>query len=148
MHCCRCTPLGGTLADPAIKPAITGLISTGSKTNKLYEFNDRGGIFGGLVVQVFWSHLQPTSSSDLNTTVIDQALDAVSTYNSAVPEQSASASGFGYFPGAATRHDAPDWALSLDGEPVRIMAYYSRPRLQRRVPYYETCMTGHFWDPG
>ena len=30
-------PLGGTLADPAIKPAIVGLISTGSPHNKLGE---------------------------------------------------------------------------------------------------------------
>src|ERR1700744_1552221 len=83
------SPLGSVLADPAIKPAITGLVSTGSTSNTLAELatGKAMGIFGGLVVQATWKDLQPTNGP-LDTTIIDNALtqtlnDNVTKYNAA-----------------------------------------------------------------
>ncbi len=109
-------PLGGTLADTAIKPAIVGLISTGSANNTLDELSIRQGIFGGLVVQILWSQLQPNSSSDFDTTVIDQALAAVSQYNLAAaqlpaPNNRQVGVRLRVFSGCY----APNWAESLGG---------------------------------
>ena len=81
-------PLSRALADPVIKPAITGLISTGSPPtaslpNTLSELAKANavGIFGGIVVQVRWKDIQPNppatqppSPSDFDWTVIDNAL--------------------------------------------------------------------------
>jgi hypothetical protein len=139
------TPLGGALADPALKPVITGLISTGSPTNTLDEFKDRGGIFGGVVVQAKWRQLQPGNSSNLNVKVIEDALENVRAYNATYPNHQLGVR-LRIFAGcSASDNDAPDWALNLDGGPVRMMAYYSSTSAG---PTYETCRTGHFWDPG
>lgn len=139
--------LGGTLADPAIKPAIVGLISTGSPDNEL-ELNplkNYVGSFGGLVVRVNWSDLQPNSSSDFVTTVIDDALTAVSTYNSAAaklppPNNRQIGVRLRVFAGCTDGiSDAPAWAMGLDGNPITITATYAG------AP--ETCTFGRFWDP-
>jgi hypothetical protein len=142
-------PLGGALADPALKPVITGLISTGSKTNTLDEFTDRGGIFGGVVVQATWRDLQPGSSANFNTKVIEDALKNVRAYNSTYPNQPLGVR-LRIFAGCSdSDNDAPDWALRLDGDPVTMKAYYSTTSTPNGdVPYYETCRTGHFWDHG
>ena len=91
-------PVSGALADPAIKPAITGLISTGSPSNTLAKLAkpEVMGVFGGIVIQVRWRDLQPNapattppSPSDFDFSVIDNALsltagDNVTEYNAAV----------------------------------------------------------------
>jgi hypothetical protein len=140
-------PLGGTLADPAIKSAIVGLISTGSPDNtlELNPLNNYKGIFGGLVVQAYWRDLQPNSSSDFDTTVIDGALAVVGTYNAAAallppPNNRQIGVRLRVFAGCTDGiSDAPAWAMSLDGNPITINAYYAG------AP--ETCTTGRFWDP-
>ncbi len=89
-------PPGRAQADPTIKPAITGLISTGSTSNTLSQLANAQvmGIFGGLVVQARWKDFQPTSESDFDTTVIDNALtqttnDNVTEYNAAAAKLNA-----------------------------------------------------------
>lgn len=140
------SPLSGALADPTLKPVITGLISTGSKTNTLDEFKNREGIFSGVVVQATWRDLQPGSSANFKTKVIEDALDNVRAYNSRYPSQPLGVR-LRIFAGCSdSDNDAPDWALNLDGSPVRMMAYYSTDSAGN--PNYETCRTGHFWDPG
>ena len=139
-------PLGGTLADPAIKPAIVGLISTGSPHNKLglNPLNNYTGAFGGLVVQASWSDLQPNSSSDFDTTVIDGALAAVNTYNAAAamlppPNNRQIGVRLRIFAGCTDGvSDAPAWAIGLDGSPITITASYAGGP--------ETCTFGRFWD--
>ena len=131
-------PLGGTLADPAIKPAIAGLVSTGSPDNTLDQLNPRAGIFGGLVIQVLWSQLQPTSSSDFDTSVIDQALATVSLYNAAVaqlppPNNRQIGVRLRVFSGCY----APDWAKSLGGSPITTSHYNGTTTID--------CTLGRFW---
>ena len=54
-------PLSHALADPVIKPAITGLISTGSPSNTLSKLAkpEVMGTFGGIVIQVKWKDIEP-----------------------------------------------------------------------------------------
>jgi hypothetical protein len=135
-------PLGSTLADsPAIKPAIVGLISTGSANNTLDELSIRQGVFGGLVVQVLWSQLQPNSSSDFDTTVIDQALAAVSQYNLTAaqlpaPNNRQVGVRLRVFSGCY----APNWAESLGGSgfPISTSHYNGTSTVN--------CSLGPFWD--
>jgi hypothetical protein len=140
-------PLSGALADPAIKPAIAGLVSTGCPDNdrELKPLDKYRGTFGGLVVQANWSDLQPSSSSDLVTSVIDNALDAVTKYNTAVsnghlspPNNRQISVRLRVFAGCTNNvSNAPGWAMNLDGGPVTITATYSGAT--------ETCTVGHFW---
>jgi hypothetical protein len=138
-------PPGGALADPAIKPAITGLISTGSPTNTLDEFADRLGIFGGVVVQATWADFQPQSSSDFITTVVDKALATVRNYNAILttatpPNNRQLGVRLRVFAGCSGGvSDAPGWAMNLDGGPIPITAEYNS------VP--TACKFGRFWDP-
>ena len=69
-------------AQPA-KPAIRGLVSMGAfkfvgsggdPVNTLEPLNAKPGIFGGIVIIASWAQLQPTSGSELESSVIDQAL--------------------------------------------------------------------------
>jgi hypothetical protein len=138
-------PPGGALADPTLKPTITGLISTGSPTNTLAEFADRAGIFGGVVVQAKWRELQPGNSSNFFPKVIEDALTKVRAYNLTSPNRQLYVR-LRIFAGCSdSENDAPDWALNLDGSPVTMKAYYSTNSAGE--PNYETCRTGHFWDP-
>jgi hypothetical protein len=166
-------PLGGALADPAPKPAITGLISTGITvsefgsitptmiTNRIPNLflstdgtgTDLTGIFGGLVIQVAWSTLEPTQPTangpvSLVTDRLDAALAAVATYNlkaMALPPPNSRTIGvrLRIYSGC---NDAPDWATSLDGAPITIHAYYGSD--SDGNPDYETCTIGRFWDHG
>jgi hypothetical protein len=137
-------PLYGTLADPAIKPAIVGLISTGRPNNTLSVFtsstgSDLTGIFGGLVVQVLWSQLQPNNPSDFDTTVIDQALAAVSTYNTAAAKlQPPNNRQIGVRLRVFSGCYAPTWAESLGGSPIKTSASYNGGT---------NCVLGQFWNP-
>jgi hypothetical protein len=142
--------LGGALADPAIKPAITGLISTGSPTNTLDEFTGRAGILGGVVIQATWADLEPTQPAPngpvtLVTTAIDNALTAVANYNLAAatmspPNNRQIGVRLRVFSGCtAGVSDAPTWALSLDGSPINVTAQYNGAQ--------EACSFGRFWDP-
>jgi hypothetical protein len=137
-------PLGGTLADPAIKPAITGLISTAGadQKNTLAPLNAFEGIFGGYVVRTTWKKLQSTSASDFDTTDIDGALDMVRKYNAAVAAATLSPPNnrqigvrLRVWPGCG---DTPEWATKLDGGPITVTAQYAG------AP--ETCAFGRFWD--
>jgi hypothetical protein len=149
-------PLTGSLADPAIKPAITGLISTAgfsqpnvvgstapscSATNScgLYAFP---GIFGGYVVKANWKDLQPTGSSDFDTTVIDDGLQAVMNYNNAIAAANLSSPNnrqlsvrLRVWSGCRS---TPGWATTLDGDPIIIQAKYAGNVV--------SCTTGRFWD--
>lgn len=155
-------PLGRALADPTIKPAITGLISTGSpptanKPNTLTELAkaNANGIFGGIVVQVRWKDIQPNppsqppSPSDFDWTVIDNALsqtpnDNVTAYNAALPLTGPNNRQLGVrlrvFAGcSAGDNDAPEWAMQLDtGFPITVWAQYND------AP--ESCELGNFWN--
>jgi hypothetical protein len=144
-------PLGGTLADPAIKPAIVGLISTGSVNNKQQpnkptpfdlvmaplEQSGYGGIFGGVVVAVTWNQLQPTNSP-IDTTVIDNALTAVAQYNATNNRQLRVR--LRVFAGCNQGlSDAPTWAMSpANGGSITMHGWYNDK--------FETCTTGRFWD--
>jgi hypothetical protein len=160
-------PLDSALADPAPKPLLTGLISTGITvsefgsltptqiTNKIPNLfvstdgtaTDLTGIFGGLVIQVAWSTLEPTQPTangpvTLVTDRLDAALAAVTTYNQKAAAQNRPI-------GVRLRvysgcNDSPDWANSLDGAPIIIHAYYGS--FTDGNP--ETCTTGRFWDHG
>jgi hypothetical protein len=137
-------PLGGALADPAIKPAITGLIATAGsdQKNTLDPLNAFQGIFGGYVVRTTWKELQRTGASDFDTTVIDGALDKVRQYNDGVaaamlPPPNNRQIGVRLRVWAGC-DDTPEWATKLDGGPITITAHYGRA--------FETCKFGRFWD--
>jgi len=146
-------PLGRALADPAIKPAIIGLISTGAPNNtprpneptplqlvmNPLEQPGYGGIFGGIVVAVTWNQLQPTGPSDFDTTVIDNALTAVTEYNANNNRQLGIR--LRIFAGCTQSiSDAPAWAMSApNGGSITMHAWYNDK--------FETCTTGRFWDP-
>jgi hypothetical protein len=145
-------PPGRAQADPTIKPAITGLISTGSTSNTLSQLANAQvmGILGGLVVQARWKDFQPTSESDFDTTVIDNALtqttnDNVTEYNAAAAKLNAPNNRqigvrLRIFTGcSAGENDAPEWAMKKDtGFPITITAEYDdKP---------EACKLGEFWD--
>jgi hypothetical protein len=150
-------PLRAAFADPAIKPALVGLISTGSANNSLHQIStfqestgspeiNRRGIFGGLVVQARWADLEKTGSSDsdFNTGVIDTALADVAKYNAAkklaAPNDRMLGVRLRVFAGCSSGNsDAPPWALALDGGPITITAEYNNKP--------ETCTVGRFWDP-
>jgi hypothetical protein len=150
-------PLGGAVADPAIKPALVGLISTGSAKNSLHAISiyqestgspeiNRRGIFGGLVVQATWADLEKNGSTDadFDTSSIDAALADVAKYNAAkklaAPNDRTIGVRLRVFAGCSGgTSDAPQWALSLDGAPITITAEYNKK--------VETCTFGRFWDP-
>jgi hypothetical protein len=147
-------------ADPVIKPALTGLISTGSSTNTLAQLarEDVIGIFGGLVVQATWRELQPTEFGPLNTTVIDNALtdtqgDNVTEYNTAAagaphvaPNNRTIGVRLRIFAGCSGgENDAPKWAMEKDNTvpptitfPIEVVGQYDNNP--------ETCKLGKFWD--
>ena len=83
------------------------------------------------MVQASWSDLQPNSSSDFDTTVIDGALDAVNTYNAAAamlppPNNRQIGVRLRIFAGCTDGvSDAPAWAIGLDGSPITITASYA-----------------------
>ena len=149
-----CLPqLDGALADPVAKPAITGLISTGAPNNKRkpneptplqlvinpLEQPGYGGIFGGIVVAVTWNQLQPTSSSHFDTTIIDDALTAVTHYNANNNRHLGIR--LRIFAGCnQSISDAPAWAMSAppNGGSITMHAWYN--------DNFETCTTGRFWD--
>ena len=97
--CAMLAPLDGALADPPIKPVITGLISTGitlkeftaaapgdlqKKIPALFVNNDKAdltGLFGGVVIQISWATLEPSAPGAngvaLDTKLLDAALAAI-----------------------------------------------------------------------
>lgn len=151
-------PPGGALADPAIKSAIGGLISTGSPTNVLTVFNnpkkniDVTGIFGGLVIQATWADLEPSQPATpdglaaLDTgyiSQIDTALQAVGTYNTAAaklkaPNNRQIGVRLRVFSGCS----APTWAKSLGGSPIATSHVITNLSGKGKT---ETCSLGRFW---
>jgi hypothetical protein len=148
-------PLGRALADPTIKPAITGLISTGSPTNTLSQLAKANatGIFGGIVIQVKWKDIEPNppatsppTASDFDFTVIENALsqtanDNVTEYNAALPSTARQLGvRLRVFAGCSGGdNDAPAWAMQLDtGFPITVWAQYND------AP--ESCELGQFWN--
>ena len=125
-------------AQPA-KPAIRGLVSMGAfkfvgsggdPVNTLAPLNAKPGIFGGIVIIASWAQLQPTSASEFDGSVIDQALADVREYNSKHPEKPLAVrlriwGGF----------KAPGWAMKLGGPPISAV----HNKKNRRV--------GRFWSP-
>jgi hypothetical protein len=154
-------PPGGALADdPAIKPAITGLISTGSTTNTLAQLarKDVIGIFGGLVVQARWRDFQPDNESQLITTVIDRALsdkknDNVTEYNVAAAAATQDAPNnrtigvrLRIFAGCSGgENDAPEWAMKQDKDPTSKITFPIEVTAQYN-DNPETCKLGEFWN--
>jgi len=146
-------PLGRVLADPAIKPAIVGLISTGSATNTLAKISTDAakGIFGGLVIQANWKDLEPEENK-LNTKIIEDALtnaknDNVTDYNNneaqdlnAAPNNRQLGVRLRIFAGCSGgKPDAPTWAMKKDaGFPISVTAEYDGK--------VETCELGEFWN--
>ena len=105
----------------ALKPPLHGLISMGDisfrntdsiPNNSLADIYARPGIFGGVVVNVTWSQLEPTQGV-LDSTAIDQALTDVRTYNAKYPNTP-----LGIRLRVASGNDAPAWAKSLGGPPI------------------------------
>ena len=152
-------PLSHALADPVIKPAITGLISTGSPTNTLSELAKPKvmGTFGGIVIQVKWKDIEPNppatsppTASDFDFTVIDNALaltanDNVTEYNAAAallpaPNNRQLGVRLRIFAGCSGGdNDAPPWAMQLDTDfPITVWAQYND------AP--ESCQLGQFWN--
>lgn len=138
-------PPGGTHADPAIKPAITGLISTAGsdQKNTLDPLSPFQGIFGGYVVRTTWKKLQGKNAAEFDTSSIDNALDLVRQYNNAVATSTTLSAPNNRQLGVRLRiwagcGDTPEWATELDGGPVTIKAKYAGA--------VETCKFGHFWD--
>jgi hypothetical protein len=151
-------PPGGALADQAIKPAITGLISTGSASNTLAQIARVRGVFGGIVIQARWKDFQPRQQSDFDTHIIDDALsqtvndtnngilgDNVTDYNTAAarlasPNNRQIGVRLRIFAGcSAGDNDAPEWAMSTDpGFPITVTAEYNNKP--------EACELGQFWN--
>jgi hypothetical protein len=165
-------PLGGALAaDPVIKPAITGLISTGSQPNTLAALNDVTGtvtptnmigIFGGLVVQARWKDFQPDNDTQLKTSVIDDILSGNSNtvvnnltqYNNVTQYNAAAATmpapnnrqlgvRLRIFTGCSGGdNDAPPWAMKTDKDKGFPITIEGE---YDGKP--EKCELGNFWDP-
>ena len=104
------------------KPAIRGLVSMGAfkfvgsggdPVNTLEPLNAKPGIFGGIVVIASWAQLQPTSASELESSVIDQALADVRDYNSRHPEKPLAVR-LRIWGGFKT----PGWAMKFGGPPI------------------------------
>lgn len=148
------SPPGRALADPAIKPAITGLVSTGSPSNTLAQLTraEVMGIFGGIVIQATWKQIQP-KESEFDTSIIEDALsktlnDNVTDYNNAVaanpnlksPNNRQIGVRLRIFAGCSDGdNDAPEWAMKKDpGFPIKVTAQYNDSP--------ETCTLGKFWD--
>jgi hypothetical protein len=154
-------PLGPALADPVIKPAITGLISTGSTSNTLAKIARVRGVFGGIVIQATWKQIQPYTKDDFDTSVIDNALsqtaydtdhningDNVTDYNTSVtqsttlqpPNNRTIGVRLRIFAGCSSGdNDAPEWAMKTDpGFPIYVTAEYNQKP--------ETCEVGQFWN--
>jgi hypothetical protein len=152
------SPPGVALADPAIKPALSGLISTGSPSNTLAQLArpEVMGIFGGIVIQATWNQIEPTEGK-FDFSIIDDALsqtandtkngvtnDNVTDYNNAVannpnlkaPNNRQIGVRLRIFAGC---NDAPEWAMKKDpGFPIKVTAEYNSSP--------ETCEFGMFWD--
>jgi hypothetical protein len=144
------------LADPAIKPALTGLIATaggsqGNENNTVAPLTPFEGVFGGYVARFTWAALEPEAPQNgvvtINTALIDTVLREVTRYNNKVKEDIQKGT---LTPpndrllGVRLRvwagcNDAPEWATKLDGgRAITTYAYYSGN--------YETCESGKFWD--
>jgi hypothetical protein len=133
------TTLAGGAQAQDIKSPLRGLISMGAyrfvgaggdPINTLEPLNAKPGIFGGLVVVATWKQLQPTSASDFNHGVIDQALAQVRAYNEKNPQKPL---------GVKLRvwggFEAPDWAKQIGGAPI--------PTVHNGTPR----VVGRFWLP-
>jgi hypothetical protein len=110
--------------ETSVKPQLRGLLFMGNigfhhreetePNNSLDEIQSvSAGIFDGIVINVTWAQLQPTSS-DLVAASIDNALGNVRAFNQQHPQTPL---------GVKLRvwqSSAPDWVKKLDGEPVRI----------------------------
>src|SRR5262249_14883211 len=110
-----------------------------TNTCGLYAFP---GIFGGYVVKANWKDLQPTGSSDFDTTVIDDGLQAVMNYHSAIAAANLSAPNnrqlyvrLRVWSGCRS---TPGWATTLDGDPIVMQAKYAGNDV--------SCTIGRFWD--
>jgi hypothetical protein len=158
-------------ADPVIKPAIVGLISTGAQPNTLAALNDVTGtvtpsnmigIFGGLVVQARWKDFQPDNETQLQTSVIDNILTGnpntvvnnLTQYNNLADYNAAAAAmpapnnrqlgvRLRIFTGCSGGdNDAPPWAMETDKDKGFPITIEGE---YDGNP--ETCELGNFWDP-
>lgn len=125
------SPTPGTTKAP-----IHGLVAMGQESfnsnpsltpdNSLAEPNANPSVYTASVILVTWKQLQPTSSATLDTSAIDAALAAITTYNTAHPTHPLVGK-LRIFAGL----NAPTWAMSLDGAPVSVVVNgntYSIPR--------------------
>jgi hypothetical protein len=137
----RCVVIAASLASAAhagaLKPPLYGLISMGDitfhnsdagvATNSLADIYARPGIFGGAVMNVGWSQLEPAPNS-FSTAAIDEFLGQVRAYNRRFPNAQLKVR-LRIFGGAS----APGWVKQLDGSPINV---YHRDR---------GITVGHFW---
>jgi T5SS/PEP-CTERM-associated repeat protein len=72
------------------------------------------GVFSEVVVNVTWAQLQPTKDGGLVTTAIDDAITAVTNYNTA------NGTNLGIKLRVYGGYTAPDWAKNIDGPPLTI----------------------------
>jgi hypothetical protein len=133
------TTLAGAAQAQNIKTPLHGLISMGAyrfvgaggdPINTLEHLDAKPGIFGGIVVVASWKQLQPTSASDFDHSVIDQAMAQVRAYNERNPQKPL---------GVKLRiwggFEAPDWAKQIGGAPIQT-THSGTPRV-----------VGRFWLP-
>lgn len=111
--------------DSGVKPQLHGLLFMGNigflthgetePNNSLRELQAvASGLVDGVVINVTWAQLQP-SRGDFLTTPIDDALARVREYNQQHPQTPLAVKL------RVWQSSAPDWAKSLDGEPVRLV---------------------------
>ncbi|HZB90328.1 MAG TPA: hypothetical protein VE397_02730, partial [Stellaceae bacterium] len=116
---------GEAAAQPALKPALQGLVSMGNiafhrrdggvPDNSLADLLARPGIFAGVVVNVTWAELEPAPGR-LDAGAIDQPLAAVRAYNAKYP-----ATPLAVHLRVWGGPNAPDWAKRLGGAPVSVL---------------------------
>ncbi len=108
---------------PGVKSQIVGLVDMGSQapyqdsepfpTVDTAEVAPDATAFGGIVINIDWSQLEPKKGKFVYT-ALDDSLDAVTTYNNAHPKNPLAVKlrVFG-------ANAAPQWAKTLDGSPIK-----------------------------
>lgn len=107
-----------------IKPPLHGLISMGDisfrrydnqvPNNSLKYLHAKAGALDGVVLNFTWAQLEP-KRNEIDTSVIDKALEGVRAYNAQNPEKP-----LGVRLRVYAGPNAPDWVKRLGGNPVKV----------------------------